>query len=236
MVVFETSYSLSEECEIYNQLTRNELDAIIITHTLLEEDELKERVRDKVAVVCNEPLKTKKFDVFSLDEDEAVYSATRYLLKKGLSHLLFCADDERTQLQKQRWEGFVRAHRDLNITITKDQKISGYSSIEDGILLGDEIFSEQSRYDGIISGSDFLAAGIVTSAIKHNVLLNENLFIIGFDNHPICLTTSPALSSIENQTDKMVKDVVACLLDRLAGHEFSTIRKVYKGELIIRGS
>lgn len=236
IVIFQTYYSIDEEYEIYEKLTENELDALIITHTLLSEEEIRQRVGDKIVMVCNEPLQTGCLDVFSLNESEAVYSATQYLLKEGRNYLLFCADEERTPLQQQRWEGFVQAHLDLNKTCTIQQKISGYSTIEEGILLGDEIFLDKSNYDGILAGSDFLAVGLLTSAKKHGVSVPKELSIIGFDNHPICLTTFPALSSIQNQTGMMVNDLVTCLLDRLGQKKFSTIRRVYKGELIIRGT
>jgi DNA-binding LacI/PurR family transcriptional regulator len=236
IVIFQTFYSIDEEYEIYEKLTENELDAVIITHTLLGEKKIKQRVRDKIVLICNEPLQTRHLDVFSLDERDAVYSSTQYLLKEGRNHLLFCADEERTPLQRQRWEGFKQAHLDLNKSCTVQQKISGYSTIEEGILLGDEIFSGHCNHDGILAGSDFLAAGLLSSAKKHGVSVPKELSIIGFDNHPICLTTFPALSSIQNQTELMVKDLITCLLDRLGGKEFPTARKVYKGDLVIRGT
>ncbi|MDQ0230651.1 LacI family DNA-binding transcriptional regulator [Metabacillus malikii] len=236
IVVFQTFYSIEEEYEIYEKLTENELDALIITHTLLSEQEIKQRVRNNVVLICNEPLQTRHLDVFSLDERDAVYSSTQYLLKEGRNHLLMCMDEEITPLQQQRWEGFKQAHLDLNKICTIQQKVSGYATIEEGLLLGDEIFSGQCNYDGILAGSDFLAAGLLSSAKKHGVSVPKELSIIGFDNHSICLTTFPALSSIKNQTELMVKDLVSCLLDRLDGKEFATVRKVYKGALVIRGT
>lgn len=236
IVIFQTFYSIDEENKIYEKLTENELDAVIITHTLLGEKKIKQRVRDKIVLICNEPLQTRHLDVFSLDERDAVYSSTQYLLKEGRNQLLFCADEEKTPLQRQRWEGFKQAHLDLNKSCTIQQKLSGYSTIEEGILLGDEIFSGHCNHDGILAGSDFLAAGLLSSAKKHGVSVPKELSIIGFDNHPICLTTFPALSSIQNQTELMVKDLMYCLLDRLEGKKFPTVRKVYKGNLVIRGT
>ncbi|UII55587.1 LacI family transcriptional regulator [Cytobacillus spongiae] len=236
IVIFQTFYSIDEEYEIFERLTENELDAVIITHTLLGEKEIKQKSRDKIVLICNEPLQTKHLDVFALDEIDAVYSSTKYLLKEGRNQLLFCADEERTPLQRQRWEGFKQAHLDFNKACTIHQKISGYSTIEDGILLGDEIFSGHCKHDGILAGSDFLAAGLLSSSKKHGVSIPKECSIIGFDDHPICLTTFPALSSIQNQTKLMVIDLVTCLLDRLSGKEFLPARKVYKGELVIRGT
>ncbi|MGD6893707.1 LacI family DNA-binding transcriptional regulator [Bacillus infantis] len=234
IVIFQTFYSMDEENEIYEKLAENEMDAVIITHTLLGEKEIEQKVRDKIAFICNEPLQSRHLDVFSLDERDAVYSAAHYLLKEGRSQLLFCADEERTPLQQKRWEGFKQAHLDLNKVCTGRQKISGYSTIEEGILLGNEIFSSHCSYDGVIAGSDFLAAGLLSSAKNHGVSVPKDFSIIGFDNHPICLTTSPELSSIQNQTDRMVSDLITCLQDRLGGKEPPAVRKMYKGDLVIR--
>ncbi|UQZ75745.1 LacI family transcriptional regulator [Niallia circulans] len=236
IVVFQTFYSIEEEYDIYDKLAENELDAVIITHTLLDEKKIRQRTREKLLLICNEPLQTTHLDVFSLDEREAIYSATQLLLKEGRRNLLFCADKEETPLQRQRWDGFQQAHLDLNKTCGIHQKVSGHSTIEEGIRLGDEMFSCSFDYDGILAGSDFLAAGLLSAAKKHGVSVPKDFSIIGFDNHPICLTTSPVLSSIQNQTERMIEDLINCLLDRLAGKEFPAIRKVYTGDLVIRGT
>jgi len=60
IVIFQTFYSIEEEYDIYDKLVENELDAVIITHTLLAEKEIMHRTREKLLLICNEPLHSKQ--------------------------------------------------------------------------------------------------------------------------------------------------------------------------------
>ncbi|WP_226528884.1 substrate-binding domain-containing protein [Metabacillus niabensis] len=47
-----------------------------------------------------------------------------------------------------------------------------------------------------MAGSDFVAAGLIRSAVRNNIQIPQHFSIVGFDNHPISLVTNPQISSI----------------------------------------
>ncbi|KPB03425.1 LacI family DNA-binding transcriptional regulator [Bacillus sp. CHD6a] len=235
-VVYQTFYSEQTEREVYEGLLHKEMDALVITYSSLTECEIKEKVGSSAVVICNEKLEGTLFDVISVDEEEALFVATSHLLGQGRRKLVFCCDHQTSPLQQKRWEGFKRAHEAYHLPSTKSQLYDQIISIENGIQLGDKLFQHKGRVDGILAGSDFVAAGLLRSATINGISIPRDASIIGFDNHPICLTTTPPLSSIAYSFDELVTGVMDCLVLRLQGEALSPATIQIKPKLVIRGT
>ncbi|MBS5911470.1 LacI family DNA-binding transcriptional regulator [Paenibacillus macerans] len=235
VVVHQTYFSRELEWEVYGKLVRQEMDAVIITHSLFTEQEVRELAGSSVALVCNEPFPGKWLDVFALDEADAIYQAAAHLLAKGRRNLIFCMD-HRTPLQDKRWEGFKSAHRHFGLPCTEAQRFGGIHQVQDGFALGLELFASEQKPDGIVAGSDEAAAGFLRAAKTCGVIVPEETAVIGFDDHPICLVTTPELTTVQNRIADMVRDVTDCLNRRLRGEAFAPMLRSYKAVLIERGS
>ncbi|MDV2686827.1 LacI family DNA-binding transcriptional regulator [Alkalihalophilus lindianensis] len=235
-VVHQTFLNKNTEKGVYTQLQTNEFDAIILASSLLPEVEIASCTKNKLIVACNEVFSGEYFDVFCVDEEETTMKATTFLLNKGLSTLAFCADNITSPLQQARLKGFILAHNKKGLNYTKKFIFNKVSNIEDGITLGDKIFKVHTEIDGIISGSDFVAAGLISSAVRNNIEIPKQLSIIGFDNHPISLITNPQISTISNKIQEISIDLVNHLINKIDGRERAPIKKVYSGEFINRSS
>ncbi|GGE63681.1 LacI family DNA-binding transcriptional regulator [Priestia taiwanensis] len=235
-VVYQTFFQEEREKEVYTKLIHKELDAVIITTSLFSEAYINELTASQTVVACNEDYEGTYFDVFSLDEEGIIYEATTSLLKQGLSNLVFCADILDNALQQSRLKGFIRAHEQYSITYRESYIYNHISTIEDGVQLGNSLFSGTLMCDGIVAGSDFVAAGLLKSARKHCIHVPKDVSIIGFDNHQISTITAPELSTICNHIQEMITDVFDRLVHRLNGGDTPYEKKVYTGTLIIRES
>lgn len=87
-----------------------------------------------------------------------------------------------------------------------------------------------------MAGSDEAAAGFLRAAKTCGVIVPEETAVIGFDDHPICLVTTPELTTVQNRIADMVRDVTDCLNRRLQGEAFAPMSKSYKAVLVERGS
>ncbi|MED4957283.1 LacI family DNA-binding transcriptional regulator [Paenibacillus macerans] len=235
VVVHQTYFSRELEREVYGKLARREMDAVVITHSLFSEREVKEQVGTRVALVCNETFPGEWLDVFTLDEADAIYQAATHLFGSGRRHLVFCMD-HRTPLQDKRWEGFKAAHRHVGLPCTEAQRFSGIHQVQDGYALGLELFASAKKPDGIVAGSDEAAAGFLRAAKTCGIIVPAETAIIGFDDHPICLVTTPELTTVQNRIAEMVRDVTGCLNRRLRGEAFAPMLRTYKAVLVERGS
>lgn len=235
-VVHQTFSNKQIEIDVYTQFQRNEFDAIILAASTLSEEEVAAYTENKIIIACNEDYSGKYYDVFCLNEEDLTMKATACLLDKGISKLGFCSDNIDSPLQQARLKGFNLAHDKKGLNYNKDFLFNHISTIEDGIILGERIFNEHLEIEGIIAGSDFVAAGLIKSAIKNNIQVPQHFSIIGFDNHPISLVTSPQISTISNRIKDMSNDLVEHVIRKMTGSKRTPIKKVYNGEVIIRGS
>ncbi|WP_293201655.1 LacI family DNA-binding transcriptional regulator [Paenibacillus sp.] len=235
LVIYQTEYSQEYEREVYARLRCREIDAVIVVYSHYNEKEIQEFIGTGVAIICNEAMEGEFLDVFRLDEQDAVYQATIYLLSKGRCRLLF-GMDHKTLLQEKRWLGFQQALQDSGEPCLESQCHSGLITMEDGYAWGERLFASTTWPDGIITGSDYVAAGLLKAAEKHGVSIPEQVSVIGFDNHPVGQMTSPELTTIPNCIPEMTKDVTECLVQRLEGVRSAPLVRTYKTSLIIRQS
>ncbi|WP_440119691.1 hypothetical protein [Paenibacillus sp. QZ-Y1] len=125
LVIYQTQLSREYEQEVCARLLRREMDAVIITHSQLSEREIKECIGSGIAIICNEAMDGEFLDVFRLDEEDAVFQATSYLLSRGRRYLFFCMD-HLTPLQEKRWNGFQQAHQQFGLSCTESQCYRGW--------------------------------------------------------------------------------------------------------------
>ncbi|WP_256704284.1 LacI family DNA-binding transcriptional regulator [Paenibacillus sp. FSL R5-0766] len=235
LVIYQTELSREYERDVYARLLHREMDAVIIAHSHFSEREIKEWLGSGIGIICNEAMDGEFLDVFRMDEEDAVFQATSYLLLKGRRHLFFCMD-YLTPLQEKRWNGFQRAHQQFGLPCAKSQCYAGLVTMEDGYALGEQLFISAPLPDGMITGSDFVATGLLRAAKQRGISVPQEMSVIGFDNHPVGLMTNPELTTLTNCIPEMVRDVTECLTRRLKGMQSAPIVKTYKTSLIIRES
>lgn len=235
VVIYQTESSQTLEREVYARLLHREMDAVIIAHSQYTEKEIKEFIGPGVGIICNEAMEGELLDVFRLDEQDAVYQAAAYLLSRGHRQLLFGMDHE-TRLQEKRWCGFQQAHQEAGLPCSSSQCHSGLVTMQDGYAWGGQLFASSAWPDGIITGSDYVAAGLLKAAQKYRISIPEQVSVIGFDDHPVSRMTNPELTTLPNRIPDMVRDVTECLIQRLGGLQSDPVVQTYKTSLIIRES
>ncbi|MEM8936800.1 MAG: LacI family DNA-binding transcriptional regulator [Pseudomonadota bacterium] len=90
------------------------------------------------------------------------------------------------------------------------------------------------RPDGIVAASDVIAMSAVAALAEHDIDVPGDVKIIGYDDLPIATQTSPRLTTIRQDLKDGARQMVECLVKRIAGEETASI--VMKPELIVRRS
>lgn len=235
-VVYQTFFNVELEKEVYAKLQNKELDGLILTSTLLTEKEISTYVEKQFVAACNEDFEGEHFSVFCLNEEKAIFDATMYLLNKGAAVLGFCSDNPHTPSQQARLRGFISAHEQKGVDYNESFVFKHISTIEDGIQLGQSLFEEPVRIEGIITGSDFVAAGMLKSAAEKHIRIPDDFSIIGFDDHSISYVSDPPLTTIGNRMQEMSDDLIECITKMIKDQRAIYTKKVYEGKLVLRQS
>lgn len=73
------------------------------------------------------------------------------------------------------------------------------------------------RFDVVLAGSDRIALGALDALASHGRRVPEDVAVIGFDNHPLAATTSPALTTVDQPLRAEGEMAAELALERLAG-------------------
>jgi len=177
----------------------------------------------------------KEYSTFIIDNFEASYNATKYLINqkcKNLVHLTFKSENS---VYRERINGFKAA-------IGENKNIIG------NILHLDDLNIKSgkkaaynfdfSNVDGVFSANDQAAAGCMIELQKQGYNIPKDIAFIGFNNDPICEVISPNLTSIDYPAFEMGTLITNHLIEHILGNSNINLtnRTILKSKLIIRES
>ena len=108
---------------------------------------------------------------------------------------------------------------------------------EGGVLPGDRVTGQWAGADGIVAGSDAIAAGALEALVAAGLRVPEDVAVVGFDDLPPARTTSPPLTTVRQDIEQVAADAVTRLVELVedASSEPGS-RLVSSVELVVRGS
>lgn len=159
--------------------------------------------------------------------------AANHLAERGCKKIAFFGDPVAIEI-RQRLEGC----RDALIKLGLDEQpyvfpthLAEELSGEDALTFFD---THGIRPDGIIAASDIIAMSALSALSDYDIDVPRDVKIIGYDDLPIAVQTSPRLTTIRQDFKAGSRHLVNSLLKRIAGEETASI--VMKPELIVRRS
>jgi LacI family transcriptional regulator len=172
-----------------------------------------------------------------IDDREAAYKATEYLIKTGCKRIVHFAGPPNLDISKNRQQGYIDALIDNKLTHDKELIISTADTLKKGRIAVKDLLSKNITFDGIFTVNDMAAVGAMKELKKHGLKIPEQVSIFGFTNENISKISTPSLSTVEQHGFKMGYIASKLLLKRINSKEaFNAITKVVNGKLVIRKS
>ncbi|MFV0394992.1 MAG: LacI family DNA-binding transcriptional regulator [Coprobacillaceae bacterium] len=127
------------------------------------------------------------------------YKATQHLIDYGHKHIAFVKGAFNTLGTVRRFEGYLKALKDNNMSYDEDVVyVAKDSTYESGYKVTNEIIADikQKNIDAILYSNDDLAMGGIRSLIDQGVQVPDDISIIGYNNLPYAKLLIPALTSV----------------------------------------
>ena len=159
--------------------------------------------------------------------------ATSHLLNLGRRRIAFLGDIDAPEM-RQRYEGYIEAHRRAGFSVDPDLTVSANFEIESaeaalGILLERGI-----EFDGVFAGCDIIALGVIRCLVKAGISVPRDVSVVGYDNLKIAACSLPSLTTISQDMSKAGRIMVSKLL--AAGEKGVARSERLPTELIVRES
>jgi LacI family transcriptional regulator len=237
-ISIEKSFRATDRDEFFQF---NGLDGVIIVGSL--HPELMERIEKQVetVVIVNDSPDDLKYDSITIDHRKATFKALEYLEEIGHSKIGFIGaqlhfGDNQYGIREKRFE----TYKDYMEGLGKEDLIKRYSylgqfSMDDGYALMNEAIRSKDLPTAFFIASDSMAVGALKALQMAKFKVPEDLSIVSFNDIPIASFTSPPLTTIKIDSERMGELAVKRLLEQIEAKEVP-LKIVVPTELVIRAS
>ncbi|WP_114782638.1 LacI family DNA-binding transcriptional regulator [Botryobacter ruber] len=136
----------------------------------------------------------------TVNDFKGAYLATEHLIKQGFKRIAHIAGPQHIKAFNDRLKGYMRALQAHHIKFDPLLVYAGDISLEEGKAGVDYLLNLPAPPDAIFAVEDFAALGALKELKQRGLQIPEAFGIIGFCNDLFGEHTSPALSSIDQQT------------------------------------
>ncbi|MEF2070059.1 LacI family DNA-binding transcriptional regulator [Consotaella aegiceratis] len=176
-------------------------------------------------------------DMVSVDERLGAYKAVRHLIDLG-HRRIGTLDGSNPGGNRQKFDGYLEALRQADIPFEPDWQVepAGFTPAA-GYWAMDTLMST-ARPSAVFVANDYIAVGAVRWCQKRGLRIPEDVALIGFDNLEIGEFLGTPLSSVNYETDVLVRMAIERLLRLIKARGVLPEPRVtlVEPELVIRDS
>jgi DNA-binding LacI/PurR family transcriptional regulator len=174
-----------------------------------------------------------------LDHRRAAELALRHLHQLGHRHIAFMRGQPFSSDSDTRWRSIVAVARELNIEIRPELTIQlekDLTSPELGYPVVQQLLQLKRRFTALISFNDIAAIGAIRALRDANLLVPDDVSVVGFDDIKAAAYHNPSLTTIRQPLHDMGQSAARILLQRIQGFKDYPKECAVPPELIIRES
>lgn len=174
------------------------------------------RKMDIPVVVLDRKLPGAQADVVRCDSEGGAYQLTRLLLSRGHQRIALLSGPVDVSTAEDRVQGYQKAmiERDL---MTKDQIILyGEFTPESGYQMAQTALAIEPPLTALFAGNNFIAIGALKAIKDNNLIVPDDIAVVGFDDLPPAILVDPILTAAAQPAYAMGRTGAELLLARLA--------------------
>lgn len=244
-----SEHSAKEDVAAFDALADHQVDGIIVaTRSNRAGDEhLIEMIERGVSVVCiGRDFHNENADNVTADALHGGFQATQHLIDLGHKKIAFIGATLASGVNLKRFQGYLKALEANNIPIEErfitgnteaSEDAPGYSTEKLGYEAMKRLLVLPNRPTAVFARNDFTAIGAINAIKESGLSIPQDISIVGFDDIPTAIHTSPALTTVRQPTRRQGSLGAEFLLRRIeAKEDVKREEKILECELIVRDS
>lgn len=218
-IIANTSRNLEKEDAYLKMLSSKLVDGLIVISGT-ETFEFPS-IMEKIPYICidREPANKETAIFIASDHYNGGFIATEQLVYSGAKRPCIITHSRKSSSTLKRIQAFKDALKKHKFDFI-DQRVFTISPDRDFDQQMSE-FINIYHPDAIFAVNDTLAASILNSIHKLNITIPDEIQLIGYDNSPIGLYTTPSLTSINQNIPEIANTAVSRLLQMIDNNEVS---------------
>jgi LacI family transcriptional regulator len=138
------------------------------------------------------------------DNKEGGYLATKELIDAGCENIMIIKDFRQISSIISRYDGYKKALKETGKSVDENLIYNvdhvNYEEAKKGVL---EKIKKGIKFDGIFATNDWMALGAISALQEKQIKVPEDVKIVGFDNMSISKITSPSITTIHQDSEKL---------------------------------
>lgn len=217
------AYTEHERERVHQHLLRQSFDAVIHISPY-QGNKLLEVLQEQhiPTVLCGQLEGNPYQNVFSTvyaDDIEGSILAARTMQQVGRKHVVAIVGPKQNPAALDRVSGYREVFGDA---LADDHIIYTGWDASDGFTAMMHLLEQCPNIDGVLAGSDRIASGVLEALHSKHVNVPEDVAVIGFDDHPVAESTTPALTTIRQPLFEEGKTAAKIALQMLDGAPATT--------------
>jgi LacI family transcriptional regulator len=175
-------------------------------------------------------------DVNYLDVDnfQAGRKATLHLLRLGYKRLATISGPQDQVGGYDRYQGYLKALQEYDRPFRPELVVEGDFTEEGGYTAMARLISQ--KPDAVFAASDMMAYGAMRAIHEANLLIPEDVAVVGFDDIPASSKTFPPLTTVRQPIAQMGIKAVEVLSNMIENNIKTTQQIIMGTELVVRES
>ncbi|GAA1759089.1 LacI family DNA-binding transcriptional regulator [Nocardioides hankookensis] len=217
-------------------LTRQHVDGVLLL-SLHDDDQLPERIRAHgVPVVVGGRREGVSSDFVDVDNLQGARLAVQHLAGLGRRHIATIAGPADMVAGHSRFEGYVAALTAADLPIDDRLVARGDFTQQSGADAMRALLASGAAVDGVFCANDLMAVGALQTLRDAGRRVPDDVAVVGFDDAPIGLSTTPPLTTVHQSPEQMGREMVAMLLEATGAPGVPQPGLMLPTHLVVRGS
>jgi len=228
-------HTKEEEASLHPKILNNNLvDGVIVAGMHIDDPLVAQLIEHQTPFILVGRHEHPNVNFIDVDNVAGAYTAVSHLIRLGRQRIGHITGHLNNRASLDRQEGYLNALRDRSrpvdhnlIEVGDYTEVSGYEAMPR--LLAKNV-------DAVFVASDTMAMGALRALREANVKVPDEVAVVGFDDLPPALLTTPLLSTIRQPIRRLGVVVVETLLDILDNGLHPARRVILPAELVVRES
>lgn len=147
-----------------------------------------------------------------IDHYAGAYAATRHLISLGHRRIAHIQGPLKYYVSRERFQGYYNALRDAGIAYDAELVKEGDFTPPSGRACTEALLALPDRPTAIFAGSDYMAYGAISAAMRLGLHVPRDIAVVGFDDNPSSAHMEPTLTTVHQPFYEMGRQAIELLL------------------------
>ncbi len=170
------------------------------------------------STVLNDDIDKTLYNSVTINNFEAAYHGMMHLIKSGHRKIgLITTNDGKDNVAEKRYQAYLKALEDAKLSHHAEYVTIGDYSIESGYHAMEMLLNTD--VTAVFAIADLMAIGAMKAAHNKGLMVPNDISLLGFDGLEVSKYMNPSLTTIEQPTDSMGKNIGSVILKQLNDEE-----------------